>query len=196
MRMVGSIPQAPCSLFTYADHELNRYLCERGRFALSKTLISSIHHDYESLKKTTSGISVEFLADIYTVQLFYHNEADQGISLVELAMQAMNIREKAVQDGTMDQYHPNRANGPMNVGVVLALEDPKAAIEMHSRALKIRLGSDRYMAEQIHGLALNYLNVGRCWWVLDELENAASCFEQCRAYVRDREAQVNKKFSM
>ncbi|XP_044724019.1 tetratricopeptide repeat domain-containing protein [Hirsutella rhossiliensis] len=172
------------------------YLCERGRFHLSKALISSIHQDYERLTKLGRVAPAEFLADIYTVQLYYHNETDHQVSLVELATRAMNIRENAVEQSLMDEHHPNRANGFMNMGVVLALEDPKAAIGMHSRALEIRRGSDKYKTEQIHGFALNYLNIGRCWWVVGELEKAASCFEQCLVLWKGREAQVGKKFSL
>jgi tetratricopeptide (TPR) repeat protein len=173
-----------------------RYLCERGRFSLSKTLISTIRNDYDSLRKANIAVPPEFLADIYTVQLYYHNESDHGISLVELAKQAMNVREEAVKNGLMDENHPNRANGFMNVGVVLALDNPMAAIKMHSKALEIRLGSEKYRSEQIHGLALNYVNLGRCWWVVGELEKASSCFEQGLALWKERETTVGKRFSM
>ncbi|KAF4430287.1 pfs domain-containing [Fusarium acutatum] len=156
------------------------YLCERGRWDIGKELISGILDDYFELRNTHSGIPETFLADIYTVQLYYHNETTQDVSLVELATEAMNIREKAVQSGTMLEYHPNRANGFMNVGVVLALEDPSRAIDMHTKALKIRLGSDQY----------------RCWWVTGKLKKAAWCFEQCLALWTKREAEVRKKFSL
>lgn len=94
----------------------------------------------------------------------------------------------------MDEYHPNRANGPMNVGVVLAGTDPEGAIELHTQALKIRLGSEKYRAEQIHGLALNYLNLGRCQWMVEKFDEAAECFEHCLCLMREREAQVGKQF--
>ena len=141
-------------------------------------------------------IAFQFLADIYTVQLYYHNEADHGVSLIELAKQAMDIREEAVKQGLMDEYHPNRANGLMNVGVVLALEDPKAAIEMHTKALNIRLGSDKYISQQTLGLALNYLNAGRCWWVTGNLEMSSQCLEMCIQLCKERESQIEKRFSL
>jgi tetratricopeptide (TPR) repeat protein len=174
----------------------HRYLCERGRFVLSKKAISTIHEDYTSLLVSNAAVPREFLADIYTVQLYYHNESDHGISLVDLATQAINIREDAVEKGLMKPSHPNRANGLMNLGVVLALEDPRAAIGFHSRALEIRHMSDEYRSVQIHGFALNYLNIGRCWWVLGDLENAALCFEQCLALWKEREIKLGKKFSL
>ncbi|KAL7928040.1 hypothetical protein V8C35DRAFT_319113 [Trichoderma chlorosporum] len=173
-----------------------RYLCERGRFSISKTLISTVFDDYNSLRKIPQAVPVEFLADLYTVQLYYSNETDKGLNLVELATEAMNIRENAVEQGLMDQYHPNRANGPMNVGVVLAIEDPEAAIHMHSRVLEIRKGSNKYEAEQIYGFALNYLNIGRCWWVVGKLDMAASYFKQCLSLCKRREAEVGKRFSL
>jgi len=163
--------------------------------SISEDLISSIYEDYLMLSTGSSAASGVFLADVHTVQLFFHNESLQGVSLVELATKAMNIREEAVRNGTMDEYHPNRANGPMNVGVVMALEDPRAAIEYHSRALAIRLGSDKYKLDQIHGLALNYLNIGRCWWIVGELVQAASCFQHSLTILKAREAQVGKRFS-
>ncbi|KAJ2985968.1 hypothetical protein NUW58_g1594 [Xylaria curta] len=172
------------------------YLCERGRFTLSKTLISSIYDDYIRLRDMASVAPAEFLADILTVQLFYHNETEHEVSLVELATQAMEIREEAVKNGNMDDDHPNRANGPMNVGVVLALKSPERAIEMHTMALEIRLKSEKYKAEQIHGLALNYLNVGRCWWVVGELEKAALCFEESLHLWKKRESEIGTKFSL
>ncbi|KAL6699572.1 hypothetical protein J3F84DRAFT_361170 [Trichoderma pleuroticola] len=89
----------------------------------------------------------------------------------------MNIREDAVKQGPVDQQPPNRANGPMNVGVAPALEDPEAAIHIHSKAVEKRRGSNKYEAEQIYGFALNYLDIGRCWWVVGKLEMAASCFK-------------------
>ncbi|KAL6825598.1 hypothetical protein J3E69DRAFT_355584 [Trichoderma sp. SZMC 28015] len=175
----------------------DRYLDFRKRGVLAPSFESiELIYSCACLRKIPQAVPVEFLADLYTVQLYYSNETDKGLNLVELATQAMNIRENAVEQGLMDQYHPNRANGPMNVGVVLALEDPEAAIHMHSRALEIRKGSNKYEAEQIYGFALNYLNIGRCWWVVGKLDMAASCFKQCLSLCKRREAEVGKRFSL
>lgn len=72
----------------------------------------------------------------------------------------------------LDEYHPNRANGYMNVGVGMTQDDPKEAIRMLTAALDIRLGSDKFTAIQIHGLALNYLNIGRAWWMVKAVDEA------------------------
>lgn len=116
--------------------------------------------------------------------------------MVEFARKAMDIREEAVAKGLMDPHHPNRANGFMNVGVAMAWDNPKGAIDMHTRALEIRSGSDKYKDCQIHGLALNYLNIGRCWYMVGDLETAASCFEKCLDLMQTRARVVGKSFTL
>jgi len=108
----------------------------------------------------------------------------------------MRIREDAVVTGAMDEDHPNRANGFMNLGVVLAEREPWEAIKMHSIALDIRRRTTKYEADQLHGLALNLLNIGRCWWMVHRLEEAASCFQECLALMKSREALINKRFPL
>ena len=137
-----------------------------------------------------------FLADIYTVQLFYRNETTHGESLVGLATEALQIRERAVESGLMDEFHPNRANGFMNVAVVLAHENPQKAIDLHKIALGIRLGSNAYSQEQVHGIALNYLNIGRCWLMVKNLEEAGICFQKCLLLMLSRESKVGKRFPL
>lgn len=137
-----------------------------------------------------------FLADIYTVQLYYHNETTQGESLIDIARKAHRIREEAVEVGLLCSSHPNRANGFMNLGVVMAHTDPTRAIKLHSAALEIRLGSDKYSNQQIHGLALNYLNLGRCWWMVKNLSEAAVCFQRSMGLMQSREDATRKKFPL
>ncbi|KAK3377123.1 P-loop containing nucleoside triphosphate hydrolase protein [Lasiosphaeria ovina] len=171
------------------------YMCERGRFNVSKGLIATAQTGHDQIVAAKGDtIPPAFLSDIYTVQQFYHNEATSNISMVEFARKAMDIREAAVEQGLMDPYHPNRANGFMNVGVAMAWDDPRGAIKMHSKALEIRLGSDKYKDGQLHGLALNYLNIGRCWYMVHHLKMAASCFEKCLSLMQSRECEVGKKF--
>jgi len=135
-------------------------------------------------------------ADICTVQLFQQNEKSQIKTLTKLATCALNIRERAVAVGALDEYHPNRANGYMNLGVVVCREDPRKAILLHRKALRIRKGSTKYAKVQIHGLALNYLNLGRCLWMIGELEQAAACFERCLAILKDREDMLGVRFPL
>ncbi|KAK0732132.1 hypothetical protein B0H67DRAFT_474708, partial [Lasiosphaeris hirsuta] len=137
-----------------------------------------------------------FLADIYTVQLFYHNETTSEESLTNIALEAHRLREEAVRAGQMDPNHPNRANGFMNVGVALAHEDPLLALELHSKALEIRLGSDKYAAEQVHGVALNYLNMGRCCWILHDNAKAAECLGEALRLMKEREDETGKRFPL
>lgn len=172
-----------------------RYLCERGRLNLSESLISSISGAYRELAERGS-VNPTFLADIYTVQLFYHTEATHGTSFVDLATKALKLREEAVAAGTLDKYHPNRANGFMNLGVALAQDNPHEAIKKHMVALDIRYGSEKYQSEQRHGLALNYLNLGRCWLLVQEFENAASCFRECLTVMKACEARFGKRFPL
>ncbi|EFX03053.1 hypothetical protein CMQ_2982 [Grosmannia clavigera kw1407] len=146
-----------------------------------------------------------FLADLYTVQLYFHNETEAeevgvartaGLSLAGLAAQDLKIREDAVKAGLLDVNHPNLANGFMNLGVVLAGDNPWEAIKMHQIALEIRQGTDKYRADQHHGWALNYLNIGRCWWVVKELDRAAVCFQSCIALMLERETATQKRFPL
>jgi len=173
-------------------------MCERGRFDTSQILIATAKASYDLLDAASRQLTTTpaFLADLYTVQLFYHNEVTSDISMVDLARRALDVREAAVGQGQMDEYDPNRANGFMNVGVVMTQDDPRGAIEMHTKALEIRLGSDKYRHQQLHGLALNYLNIGRCWFLVGDLDQAATCFEKCLTIMRAREKEVGKRFAL
>jgi hypothetical protein len=79
-------------------------------------------------------------ADICTIQLFQQNETSQIETLIELAKHALDIREAAVTAGALDKHHPNRANGFMNLGVVVGREDHRKAIRLHRIAIRIREG--------------------------------------------------------
>lgn len=135
-------------------------------------------------------------ADICTVQLYQQNETSHNSALVELATQAHKIREAAVEAGAFDKHHPNRANGFMNLGVVLGGKDPHEAIRLHEIALSIREGSTQYTQDQIHGLSLNYLNIGRCWWMTGELDKAAQSFERSLAILKEREQDLDVRFPL
>lgn len=133
-------------------------------------------------------------ADICTVQLFQQNETSQPATLIQLASQALEIREAAVRDGSLDEFHPNRANGFMNLGVMYGRSDPHEAIRLHRIALGIRKGSEKYQKDQIHGLSLNYLNIGRCFWMVGELSEASEAFENCLSILKEREEVLNIRF--
>jgi tetratricopeptide (TPR) repeat protein len=118
----------------------------------------------------------------------------QMIDAENMASEALDIREKAVQSGFLDQYHPNRANGFMNLGVVVANRDAQHAIELHQKALDIRCGSSRYTNQQIHGLSLNYLNIGRCFWMVGNLAKAEQSFQNCLDIIKRREEICGYRF--
>lgn len=171
-------------------------MCERGRLDVSRGLIETVEDSYSRINPATIPLGLAFLADIYTVQLLYYTEATSDSSMIELAVKAKDIREEAVRQGHMDEDHPNRANGFMNVGVAMARGDPRGAIDMHLKALTIRTQSIKYKDDQLHGLALNYLNIGRCWLMVHELAKAASRFEDCLSLMEQREREVGKRFPM
>jgi tetratricopeptide (TPR) repeat protein len=170
-----------------------RYLCERGRFDISATLIITAEMVYTALDDKEDEL---FLADLRTVKLFYANETDHHNSSIELATEALNIREDAVRCAVLDKDHPNRANGFMYLGVMYAKVDPEKAIQLHTTALGIRTMSTRYQSEQIHGLALNYLNLGRSYWCAGHLDEAAASFETCLATIKVREESCGYRFAM
>ncbi|KAM5354320.1 hypothetical protein ACJ41O_000969 [Fusarium nematophilum] len=173
------------------------YLCERGRFETSKSLLLTALETYQRMMKESPSQSPElFLADIYRCQMNYLNESNNGVDLVDLAKETMRIREDAVAKGQMDEFHPNRANGLMNYALFLAFTDPREAIRKHEEAIRVRTGSDRYKNDQLHGLALNYLNIGRCWWVVRDFPRAEGCFTKALELMRTRESERNRKFPL
>jgi tetratricopeptide (TPR) repeat protein len=135
------------------------------------------------------------LADIYTVQCAIHNETSKVAMAVSYARKAYEIRERAVVAKVLEEDHPNRANGFMNLGVCIANDDIQEALRLHDIAIKIREGSSRYSEAQVQGLSLNYLNIGRCWWMVGELEKAAKSFEKSLSIIKMREATTGLKFA-
>jgi hypothetical protein len=156
-------------------------------------VITTAENIYHALESEEGGL---FLADLRTVKLFYINETDHHNPSIELATEALNIREVAVRRGLLDEDHPNRANGFMNLGVMYTKVDPEKAIQHHTTALAIRTMSTRYQSEQIHGLALNHLNLGRSYWCVGRLDEAAKQFETCLATIRVREESCGYRFAL
>jgi tetratricopeptide (TPR) repeat protein len=171
---------------------------ERGRIAAGARLVSSILEDSGSIIRDETCLPA-FLADLYTVQLFYLVESGNPFVVKDTqlscpARTALAIREAAVVAGTMDPFHPNRANGFMNVGVMMTQSNPYGAVEMHMKALEIRLGSTKYAEDQVHGLALNYLNIGRALWLAKRHEEAVEALDKCIDIIKDRERLTSKRF--
>lgn len=128
------------------------------------------------------------------VQGAMHIELTHGDEATVLFEKSRDLREGAVTAGMLDPAHPNRANSFMNLGVSVANNDPKKAIQFHQRAIDIREGSSKYTKEQVQTLSLNYLNIGRCWWMVGNLENATESFEKCIAIIEPKEKSSNVSF--
>jgi len=71
-----------------------RYLCERGRFDKSSKLIQTAENVYQALEDKENDL---FRADLRTVKLYYANETDHNNSSIDLATEALDIREEAVR---------------------------------------------------------------------------------------------------
>lgn len=108
----------------------------------------------------------------------------------------MTIREDAVLAGLLDPDHPNRTHSYMNLGVSLTNDDARKAIGFHSTALDIRQRSSKFTKKQMHGLALNYLNIGRCYILVQELDKASDAFTRCLAILDTKERQTGQKFAL
>lgn len=135
-------------------------------------------------------------ADICTVRQFYEVEVTQANIIVSLAEEALKIRKKAVDSKALEDDHPNLANGFMNLGVALVDKDTWRAVELNTQALAIRNMSPRYSGDQIHGRALNLLNIGRCWWILRDYDAAKKSLEECLEVMRTRERAVGRKLPL
>lgn len=127
----------------------------------------------------------------------------QGAMYIELSREeeatklfekSRDLREQAVANGFMDAAHPNRANSFMNLGVSVANKDAWKAIEYHQKAIDIREGSDKYTEQQVQTLSLNYLNIGRCWWMTGELVKATEAYEKSIAIIEPKEVSSNIPF--
>ncbi|TAQ89428.1 hypothetical protein B7494_g2246 [Chlorociboria aeruginascens] len=173
VEMSGNVPLMAAFDFVKPIYSCAWYFCERGRFDSSSPLIDTAAAGYE-----------------------HHNETAKVEILIDLATRALDIREAAVKTGLLDCHHPNRANSFMNLGVMVARNDPKKAIQPHQTALSIREEMKKYSQDQLHGLALNFLNIGRCWWMVRELELAAQSFEKCLEILKDREKVVGFRFPL
>lgn len=169
-----------------------RYLNERGRFELSTKLVQLAMKVYRE-----ANIKDEQLlyADMLTSSFFVAAETTQLEKGLKSAEQALDIRERAVTARKLDEYHPNRANSYMNLAVGIANSDPQRAISLHKKALRIREGSQKYKQDQVQGLSLNYLNIGRCQWLVGQLKEAVSSFELCLSIIEPKEQSLGRRFA-
>lgn len=172
---------------------LQRYMFERGRFEISFSLAKTAETLYDKADFQDRGL---LLADIYSVQGAMRLELMEMDVASELFKRAMRIREDAVDAGLLDPDHPNRANSYMNLGVSVGSGDPRRAIGLHQRALDIRERSSKYTNEQMQGLALNLLNLGRSLILVQQLDTAAQAFARCLSILDAIERQTGQKFAL
>jgi tetratricopeptide (TPR) repeat protein len=136
------------------------------------------------------------LADVYSVYGALYVELNRMELATEQFDKATAIREEAVVLGALEADHPNRANSYMNAGVSHTTSNTRKAIELHQQALKIRHSSDRFTHIQASGISLNYLNIGRCWLIVGELQKACEALETCLNDIRLHEAATNTQWPL
>ncbi|RVD81168.1 uncharacterized protein DFL_009043 [Arthrobotrys flagrans] len=168
------------------------YLFERGRFDTSLEIARTAELICEKADIKDGGL---LLADIYTVQGAMHTELSDNVDVAtELFQKALEVREAAVTAGALEIDHPNRANSFMNLGVSVANSDPAKALELQKRAIDIRESTTRFQKEQESSLSLNYLNIGRCYWMVGDPDQAVISFQTCIAIVEELETRTKGSY--
>ncbi|CAO1597920.1 hypothetical protein XANCAGTX0491_001709 [Xanthoria calcicola] len=166
---------------------------ERGRVETSLSLAETAEALYLKANLRDGKL---LLADIYSVQGAMRLEIMEMEIASDLFQKAMTIREDAVLAGFLDPDHPNRANSYMNLGVNFTNDDARKAIGFHTIALEIRQRSSKFTQEQMQGLALNYLNIGRCYILVQELDKVSDAFASCLAILNTKELQTGQRFAL
>jgi tetratricopeptide (TPR) repeat protein len=135
------------------------------------------------------------LADLYSLQGDMYNELTQADKAVSFARAALKIKEDAVVAKALDKDHPQMANSYMDIGVFIAGQNVHEAIRLHKRAIKIREGSEKYADDQMQLLSLNYMNIGRCWWMVGELDKATNALQRGLEIIRRLEEVTGAPFA-
>lgn len=135
------------------------------------------------------------LADLYSLQADMYNELTQADKAVEFAMRSLKIKKKAVAIKVLDKHHPQLANSYIDIGVFIAGTDPRRAIRLHEKAIMIREGSPKYVDDQMQLLSLNYMNIGRCWWMVKELDKATVAYQKSLDIIRALEEVTGAPFA-
>ncbi|EGE82161.1 hypothetical protein BDDG_05104 [Blastomyces dermatitidis ATCC 18188] len=168
------------------------YLFERGRFDLSFSIVGSAESAYNRADLQDHGL---LLADLYSLQADIHNELTQADKAVEFAKRSLEIKEKAVAAKVLDKHHPQLANSYMDIGVFIAGTNPLGAIRLHERAIAIREGSPKYADDQMQLLSLNYMNIGRCWWMVEEFDKATAAYQKSLDIIKKLEEVTGAPFA-
>lgn len=109
---------------------------------------------------------------------------------------ALDIREAAVKEGYLEPDHPQVANSYMNLGVSLANETDKTkeVIQLHQKAIIIREESPKFKDSQAQMWSLNYLNIGRCYWMENDLEEASNALKKSLQIIEENYVPSGPKF--
>lgn len=135
------------------------------------------------------------LADLYSLQSNLCNELNQANKAVELAKKSLKIKTAAVKAKVLDRHHPTIANSYMDIGVFIRVHNPQAAILLHEKAIRIREQSPKYADQQMQLLSLNYMNLGRCWWMIKELDKATAAYQKSLHIIKKLENLMGTHFA-
>ncbi|KAK1241228.1 hypothetical protein MKX08_001202 [Trichoderma sp. CBMAI-0020] len=168
------------------------YLYERGRLDLSSSIVGSAELAYHRADLQDHGL---LLADLYSLQSDLYNELTQANKAVELAKKSLEIKKAAVKAKVLDRHHPQIANSYMDIGVFIGGANPQAAIRLHEKAIRIREQSPKYADQQMQLLSLNYMNLGRCWWMIKELDKATAAYQKSLHIIKRLEDLMGAPFA-
>ncbi|KAK2592574.1 hypothetical protein QQS21_009719 [Conoideocrella luteorostrata] len=168
------------------------YLYERGRLDLSFSLARSAKSAYHEADLRDHRL---LLADLYSLQADLYNELTQAEKAEHLAKKSLKIKKAAVKANVLDEHHPQIANSYMDIGVFIAGTNPRKAIGLHQKAIKIREQSPKYADQQAQLLSLNYMNLGRCWWMVKELDKAMIAYEKSLEIIKKLENETRTPYA-
>lgn len=63
------------------------------------------------------------------------------------------------------------------------------------RPFEIREQSPKYADQQMQLLSLNYMNLGRCWWMIKELDKATAAYQKSLHIIRRLEDLMGTPFA-
>ncbi|KAK9857762.1 hypothetical protein MYU51_019987 [Penicillium brevicompactum] len=168
------------------------YLFERGRFDLSFSVARSAESACNRMDLQDHGL---LLADLYSLQADMYNEMTQADKAVDLARQSLKIKKAAVKAKVLDKHHPQIANSYMDIGVFIGGTNPRGAIRLHEKAIGIRERSRKYAHQQMQLLSLNYMNIGRCWWMIKDLDKAIVAYQKSLEIIKRLEDVAGATFA-
>ncbi|KLJ06111.1 hypothetical protein EMPG_10448 [Blastomyces silverae] len=168
------------------------YLYERGQLDPCFSIVRSAESAYNRADLQDHGL---LRADMCSLQAGLYNELNQAEKAGEFAIESLKIKEKAVAIKVLDKHHPQLANSYSDLAVFIAGNNQRDAIHLHERAIMIREGSPKYADEQMQPLSLNYMNIGRCWWMEKEFDKATAAYQKSLDIIKDLEEVTGATFA-